>query len=408
VHLGLVQIVALAVGVLVSLYAARARAADIILPPDLQRVVDENARSVARLRSVNVSATIAEMFEVDGKRASFEDNIAIWTKGRKVREDRSAVSGTSLRSRRVVESLPDGSRMTIGPPDASRHVITPEVEFKFRPGDRAIALVAGEPDAPFGRQSSLLHGFTSVQGRTLARKVREDWDHGYRPTVTTVTDDDVDSVLVNWDYAQSRMVLKVWVEPTKGYMIRKLQAYYQNELVTDWTSQLKEYGDGVFWPDHVEQRDWRSGRVTRQLLVNVNRLEINPAVDDAMFTLAGIGLPQGAEVQDRILGLRYRFGAEPRLSEDFVQSVIAPNAGGGAASVGAARPEARGPRVAPAERTERTNFGSASPRAAGPIGLVAIAARSPWTWSIFAALTTSAGAAGFLLRRRRNRGPANN
>src|SRR5436305_184943 len=85
---------------------------------------------------------------------------------------------------------------------------------------------ASEADAPFGRQSLLLHGFTSVQGRTLARKVREDWDHGYRPSVTSVADDDVDSVLINWDYPQSRMVLKVWVEPGKGYMIRKLRTYY--------------------------------------------------------------------------------------------------------------------------------------------------------------------------------------
>src|SRR4051812_13997147 len=218
-------------GMLGLLLAIPVHGAEPALPPDLQRVIDENARSLSQLRSIGASATISETFEARGRRGTFQDNVAIWTRGRKVREDWSAVPGTPRESRRVVETLPDGSRMTIGPPDASRHVITPEVEFKFRPGDSAIALVAGQPEAPFGRQSSLLHEYASVQGRTLAGKVRQDWARGYRPTVLPVTDDNVDSVLINWEYPQAQMALKVWVDPARGHMIRKLQSYYKDELV---------------------------------------------------------------------------------------------------------------------------------------------------------------------------------
>src|SRR4051794_9644480 len=64
--------------------AAPAGGADVAFPPDLQRVIDENTRSIAQLRSVNAIATISETFEARGRRASFQDNVAIWIKGRKV------------------------------------------------------------------------------------------------------------------------------------------------------------------------------------------------------------------------------------------------------------------------------------------------------------------------------------
>jgi hypothetical protein len=117
-----------------------------------------------------------------------------------------------------------------------------------------------------------------------------------------------------------------------------------------------------------------------------------------MFTLEGIGLPQGAEVQDRVLGLRYRFGAEPKLSAEFLQSVIAPEAGNVPTS---SNPAARADLRTSAPVADGAIHESSKVSSGAPTGLVAGSARNPWIWAIIAALTASAGTGGVLVWRRK-------
>jgi hypothetical protein len=287
---------------------APAPAGDVELPPELREIVTANTASLARLRSASATIDLSVRSRVQAKEIVYDDVVSVWYDGGNVREDHSAKPGSRVDLRTAAVPAA-GGRFVAGPPPEFRQVLTTEEVMSYRPGGAAMSIVPGDADNPYGERVKLLHKYTAVQqGRTLEKQVLKSWGEGFHPTVKWAELDGAECNLLTWDFAEARMAMKVWVAPAQGSMIRKVQQFYKGELTGEWTATLRDYGDGVFWVERIEEKDWHEDRPepATHLTATVRELKPNVPVEAERFTIAGMGVPAGTQVQDRRRGVEYR------------------------------------------------------------------------------------------------------
>jgi len=284
------------------------------LPVELSAIVEGNSKSLRQMAIASFSATAEEHVRravEDGKELSYANTLSIWSKGPKVREDFVAKPGDLPGQRKIeLDQRKDGRGVAIvGPPSAKRRVATPEVRFAYVPGQDAMVVQKGDTRLPYGDDASILHRYGTVAGHTFEEKVLECEAKGYHPSITEDVLDGVSCRRLAWEFPESQMAMTIWVSPSQGHLIRKLQFFLRGQVVREWTARLKEYEKGLFWYEEVEERQTKSdGSFISHQTVRVTSLTLNASVDDKLFTLDGLDLPVGTKIQDRILNNRYRYG----------------------------------------------------------------------------------------------------
>jgi len=340
------------------------------LPAGLRNIVRANSESLGRLCNCRACVVIHKERQQEGSAYSYTNRVRVWSKGRQLAED--VISQPAAGHERGPFVIEDRGKegLLAYPLDGAQRVLTPEAGLSYSRGGGVLTIVAGDPQAPYGRHASVVHKYAAlVLGETLEEKVNNDAGLGYHPAITPAIVEGLPCQLLEWQYPQAEMALKVWVVPSKGYMVKKLQTFHKGAVAQEWCVDLREYGDGLFWWEKVQHTKWAKGRIRSRTVARITDFEPNCSVDDSLFTLAGLDVPIGTEVRDRKLGLRYRYGELAEPSEDYVQLVVADSlrsaagastqqaAGGGDASPTLAD-GALSPRIGPT--TERSGSGAAT------------------------------------------------
>lgn len=101
------------------------------------------------------------------------------------------------------------------------------------------------------------------------------------------------------NYTNPAYTWKIWVVPSKGYCIKKVQCGSRRE----YTTTLKEYSPGLWW-FHTVQARAVSGSETIVSRLSVNSLTFNEPIDPDVFTVWGLDdvTPQ-TKVTDEMQGM---------------------------------------------------------------------------------------------------------
>jgi hypothetical protein len=297
----------------------------------LESIVEANTASLSRLRSCAATLEVTATVNMEDKgMISSNDLYSVWADGRKVREDFTALN-TGPERRIEIGAKGGEEHIYYGRPAARKRVISPESVLSYRPGSDAMSISPGNAKSPYGRGGSVLFEYAGVLGHTLEEKVRQNAAEGYLPVISEVSLDGVDCRLMKWEYPDVQMAMKIWVVPSKGCMVKRLETYHKGNLGSEWQANVDSYGDGVFWFSKVDSRQYVRGAVREHQEVNVKELHPNVPVDASVFTIQAMDIPPGTEVQDRIIGLKHRYGDPFSLPEAYIESAIE--------SMGAAKPE---------------------------------------------------------------------
>ncbi len=167
-----------------------------------------------------------------------------------------------------------------------------------------VNIFPSKEDATRLRRENKLLGYQSINGTALKKAVLDIAKNGLDCTVTNETIDKDECLLLEYNLSNER-VWKIWVVPSKGHCIKKMQSMSKGLLYSEFITTLKEYPPGIWWLDSVKSRDSLGGRLNYEENVFVDSLTFNEPIDPNIFTLAGTNIPHGTRVHDRITGKSY-------------------------------------------------------------------------------------------------------
>lgn len=147
--------------------------------------------------------------------------------------------------------------------------------------------------------------FQSIRGGTLQENILTSAKNGY---YFTAKDDKVDgekSVLLTCDYTNPPSTLRIWVIPSKGFCIKKVEDGSKGKIDYEYTTTLKKYPPGIWWFKTVKVGKFRQGNVIQGSEISVNSIEFNKPVDPEIFTVWGMDLTAKTKVYDEIQNTTY-------------------------------------------------------------------------------------------------------
>ncbi len=173
----------------------------------------------------------------------------------------------------------------------------------FPPNNRVFVRPPRWSDGYKIRENDLLR-YQSARNATLKENILASAKNGYYFTATSDTVDRDDCVLLTCDYTNPESTLKIWVVPSKGYCIKKVQDGSKGKVDYEYTTILKEYSPGIWWFDIVQARKttlWET-IVSR---LSVDSLTFNEPIDPEIFTVWGIDVSPETKITDEIQGTTY-------------------------------------------------------------------------------------------------------
>jgi hypothetical protein len=163
------------------------------------------------------------------------------------------------------------------------------------------------------RMNKLL-SYQTCSGYTLKEEVKQRAEKGDFYTVKSDNIEGEDCLLLECYNPKTESTTRIWVAPSKGYCIKRLQRLSRGEIKEEYTTTLKEYSPGIWWFDTVSSKTSGGkvgGRPARNVEIKVDKLTINEPIDSKTFTLEGTNIPTGTKVDNRITGERYTHVNKP-------------------------------------------------------------------------------------------------
>jgi len=203
------------------------------------------------------------------------------------------------------------------------HIDSPESIIDFEAVSNMVFIRPSEWNDRHKTRTNEMLSYQSAStggGRTLKSIILAGAENGYYYTAKNETVDGDDCILLTCNYAEDsfpQFVRRIWVAPSKGYCIKKVQDSYNGIIRNEYTTTLKEYSPGLWWFDTVEARlDRDSETIVSRL--SVNSLTFNESIDPDVFTVWGLDdvTPQ-TKVRDEMQGTTYT------LAKDYSKDVAA-------------------------------------------------------------------------------------
>ena len=146
--------------------------------------------------------------------------------------------------------------------------------------------------------------YQSARGATLKENILASAKNGYYFTAASDTIDGENCVLLTCNYTNPEATLKIWVVPSKGYCIKKVQDGSKGEVDDEYTTTLSEYSPGIWWYDTVQAKRI-FGTETVVSRITVDSLKFNEPVNSEIFTVWGIDVSSKTKITDEIQGTTY-------------------------------------------------------------------------------------------------------
>lgn len=151
------------------------------------------------------------------------------------------------------------------------------------------------------RENDLLK-YQSARGATLKENILASAKNGYYFTMSTEVLNGENCFLLTCDYTNPESTLKIWVVPSKGYCIKKVQDISKGKVDDEYTTTLKEYSPGIWWFDSVQARR-TTGKETVVGRLSVDSLKFNEPIDPDVFTVWGLDITSQTRITDEIKGI---------------------------------------------------------------------------------------------------------
>jgi hypothetical protein len=96
--------------------------------------------------------------------------------------------------------------------------------------------------------------------------------------------------------------VRAWISPAKNYSVLRMEIAARRkdgEWVTSIECRPKAHNNGAVWfPESVTARKHRNGELMSEEIATIRSAAFNQAVDPALFTVEGLGMPPGHMIQD--------------------------------------------------------------------------------------------------------------
>ena len=183
------------------------------------------------------------------------------------------------------------------------HIDSPESIIDFEAVSNMVFIRPSEwNDRHKIRTNDMLRYQSAGGGRTLKSIILAGAENGHYYTAKNETVDGDDCILLTCNYAEDSFPLfvqRMWVAPSKGYCIKKVQRVSGGEVHDEYTTTLKEYSPGLWWFDAVEARVIL-GKETIVSRLSVDSLTFNESIDPEIFTVWGIDISSETKIWDEM------------------------------------------------------------------------------------------------------------
>jgi hypothetical protein len=293
------------------------------LPAALRLIIDRNQANWDAVKTLQGSMRIQTRTSY-GDKGSLElaEMERIWWDRSHIRSD-------------VLESKPLGEKASIVDTDDKGRTVTAsgrsvgtitidsaESRLEYHPGIATASVFPPQWDEVKIRHCNAFLNYQSVVGNTLKECVLTNAKNGAYPTVRDEEVGDDECSLIEYRFPRYDMVVRVWVAPSKGCAIKKLQTSAEGQICDEYVTTLKEYMPGIWWFDSVKAKHSAGAPGNHEVEVFVDSLTVNEPIDAAVFTLVGTDIPAGTMVRDLIAEVRYRYKEGFKLSEADLQSAF--------------------------------------------------------------------------------------
>ena len=180
------------------------------------------------------------------------------------------------------------------PPSGEVQIDSNDFKIDYNPSNNTIFVRPAEwTDKRRGILMNNMLKYQSVRGGTLKENVLWSAKNGFYFTTESEKIDGDDCILLTCNYVRPESTLKIWVVPSKGYCIKKVQDIIGGKVVDEYVATLKEYSSGIWWFDTIKaesRKHWQ--RVSHELThLSVKSLTFNETIDAKVFTIADITIP---------------------------------------------------------------------------------------------------------------------
>jgi hypothetical protein len=310
------------------------------LPAEFRTIIEGNQATLESIHTMHAKITTVttSSFVKKGTR-TIQKTEEIWY-------DKSHVRTDVVDSRFVGEDAtplilsegPGGVKTTLEPPAIGHMEIDSDVSWLvYVPNTGSMVILAPDWNERRIQRDYVLLNCQFLQGSTLKTTVLACAKRKEFFTVKREAVDGEDCLLLECEFPKPQITQKVWVDPSRGYCIKKQQLLQRGSMFEEYTATLKEYAPGLWWFESAKaigrggpNEGDSPGRIAD---VSVDSLTLNEPIDAKIFTLAGTNVPPGTRVRDTIADSGYIYGTGPVVSPQDVDS----------ASDVAARAEAKQP-----------------------------------------------------------------
>ena len=276
------------------------------LSREVLAAMEGNQATLDSVRTMQATLTKDSSHSFPGKKGySIEEKHKIIYDGDHFRKDQL---GTRFRGekeyRKYADALPVG-QVDIDSAESNIDYIPPKNRVFVRPPEWS--------DRYKVRANDLLR-YQSARGATLKDNILASARNGYYFTASHDTVDGEDCILLTCDYTHPESTLKVWVVPSKGYCIKKVQDGSKDKIDNEYKTTLKEYAPGIWWFDTAQAR--RSTRLeTIVSRLTVDSLTLNESIDPETFTIWGLAITPQTRITDELQGTTYTLAIDDAKEE---------------------------------------------------------------------------------------------
>jgi len=184
-----------------------------------------------------------------------------------------------------------------------------ESNIDYVPSNNNVFIRPPEWSNSYKLRNNPLLKYQSARGATLKENVLASVKNDFYFSAKSETVDGEDCVLLTCDYKKPDSTLKIWVVPSKGYCIKKVEDSTNGSISEEYSTTLKKYPNEFWWFDtaHVKTT---SVNVNTDTFLLITSLKLNEQIDPEMFSVWGMGLSSTTKIYDEIQGTNYTLAVD--------------------------------------------------------------------------------------------------
>ena len=284
------------------------------LSPEVIAAMEGNQKTIDSIHTFQALITRRSTHDY-GEKGSRQliEKLKIWYDGNNYRKDvlESKFVGKETEPLSLGEVEGGGHSYFKPPPVGDVEIVSTKSRIYYYPPTEYIGIHSiKERDKSEKIRSNIVLMYQSSMGHSLKEQILRSVDFGYYYAAMKEKIDEEDCILLACEFPESKMGSKVWVVPSKGHCIKKIQSINKDKVSREYTTTLKKYPPGIWWFESVKVGKSRRGDVIRCSEISVNSITFNKPIDPEIFTVWAIDVTPKTKVHDKIQGITYTLATD--------------------------------------------------------------------------------------------------